>query len=179
MSIASLTLSAALAPASPVNGFDLALVDLQILGANQVNNWYEIEFGITIENAGIVTHDLDGVTPVNDSDNVGIQTYLWNNNGGPFYAASGWSIYDAPILVPGEMYSGTFTANTNQLADPLSIGDNVWLVVDLVVPGEDPTNSGNNRRMARFAGPIQAQIPAPGSAALAALGLIATTRRRR
>ncbi|GEM_PF-5565363 len=179
MPVTGLTLASVMAPAVPIGTLDIALTDVQILNVAQESGWYEIEFGFTLENVGDVAYDLDGRTPVNDSDNAGIQTYLWNNNGGPFFAASGWSIYDAPTLSPGDLYNGTFTANTNQLTDPLSFGDNVWLVVDLTVPGEEPGQFSNNRRMALITGPILAQVPAPGPTGLAALGMLVTARRRR
>ena len=148
-----------------------ALTDLRVLGVTRDAGWYEIEFAYTIENVGGVAYDLDGMTPADDSDNAGIQSYLWNNDGGPFFAASGWSIYDAPTLAPGDTYSGTFSANTAQLVDPLSFGDNNWLVVDLLVPGEEPERLGNNRQVVL--------IPAPAPAALAGFGMLVAARRRR
>ena len=171
MSIHAATLAAALAPGAPAGALDLALTDLHVLGVTRDAEWYEIEFAYTIENVGGVAYDLDGMTPANDSDNAGIQTYLWNNDVGPFFAASGWSISDAPTLAPGDTYSGTFTANTAQLIDPLSFGDNNWLIVDLLIPGEEPERLGNNRRVVL--------IPAPGPAALAGLGMLVAARRRR
>ncbi|MEM1186538.1 MAG: hypothetical protein AAGI53_16230 [Planctomycetota bacterium] len=149
--------------------FDLALEDLRITSVVREIDRIEIEFVYRVVNVGDVEYDPQGTLPGTNGD-VLVQTYLSDMNTSP--AAGGRVIMEAPeLLAPGESFEGWGFANTANLDNPLAFGDHVWLVVDLGNTGEEPENLWNNR--------VKVLVPAPGTAALACLGLVACSRRRR
>ena len=171
MLLRAVTCTVAFAATANAGILDLELTDVGVTDVSFEGSYWEIEFSYTVMNVGGVTFDPEGPNHNIDFDNAGIQTYLWDNAGGVFFAASGWSILDAPVIAPGESFSGSFTANSIELPDPTEFGDNTWLVIDLISTGEEPEYMGNNRALAH--------IPAPGAAALVGLGVVAGIRRRR
>ncbi len=169
-SILALAVPAALASATP----DIAMVDAGITAVRPQADYIEVDFFYMLQNVGPTSINLGGLNPDTDNDNVGIQTYLADafEVDGLAFAASGTAIMNPVVLKPGEFFSGSYTANTVQLANPHAFGDFQWLVIDVVNAAEEPEDLWNNRMVVR--------IPAPGGIALtaAAMGLAATRRRR-
>ena len=169
MSLINAAVASIPAVIQPVPVFDLELIDLQVTGITQEADRFEIEFSYTIANAGSTPYDPNGVLPTT-TDNAAIQTYL-SDGVNPLLPAGGFSIQDAPVLNPGDLYSGTAFSNTADLPNPLNFGDHVWLVVDLFNTGEEPEHLGNNR--------ASAFVPAPATTALACVGVLLARGRRR
>lgn len=171
MPIHAITLAATLASAAPASVLDLALTDVAVVGVTLNEDLWEVQFQYTVQNIGDIAFNPEGPSKDTDFDNAVIQTYLWDNAGGALIPAAGWAILDAPIIAPGESFSGIFTSNSFHLPDPLDFGTYTWLVVDLLGTGEEPEYMANNRAIVH--------IPAPGTACICGLGLLAANRRRR
>ncbi len=157
-----------------VSAPDLVFDHLEVTSLEFVDSRFEIGISYEILNIGGMLIDLSGPNPLDQLDNIAIQTYLTSNPdlSEPVFASGGSVIVDPVVLNPGESFSGVFYANTEQFIDPSVLDPNTWVVIDIVTSSVPMELDHNNRGFV--------QIPSPGSASLlAAAGFVSMGRRRR
>jgi len=172
MRIQPLVVIAIAASAQAQTGGDLA-VSPAIISATMLADRIEFEYAGLLTNIGDQELNLLGTDPTDVNDNVGFRTFLSNTaDASDELVTAGESLFanDFDTLVPGRSVFRSFQADTLGLADPTTLGNFRWLVVDIINSPEPDGNLGNNRAIIL--------IPSPGVTVVGLVGVAAAGRRR-
>ena len=145
-------------------GADLVVQNVEYLSIRPLHGALRVEFEYEFGNIGDESIDMRGEDLGSIIDNVGIQTWLADapDLSGGLRPAGGRLLFDAAVLPPGGVYTGTYSSSTSGLFPPDAFGPYRWLVIDITGTTEAPGATENNRfvvALPGYCGPADLGLP--------------------